>query len=86
MNLVIRTVVTFTSSYFNTTEPKDYFINPCCFGDDVAKWLIEQFKDRGVDTDENPGLLTTAPIIHDVRWHMERNFDLGNDVGGPSII
>jgi hypothetical protein len=55
MNTGIRTVVTFTSSGFNTTEPKDYFINPCCFGDDVAKWLIEQLKNQGVKTDEKPG-------------------------------
>ena len=35
-----RAVVTFGSAAFNMAEPKDYFINPCCFGDDVANWLI----------------------------------------------
>jgi hypothetical protein len=34
MNTQIRTVVTFNSSAFNTTQPKSYFINDCCFGDD----------------------------------------------------
>jgi len=32
----IRTIVSFNSAAFNMTEPKRYFINPCCFGDDVA--------------------------------------------------
>ena len=31
MNSEIRTVVTFESTAFNMAEPKEYFINPCCF-------------------------------------------------------
>jgi hypothetical protein len=146
MHSETRTVVTFTSSGFNTTEPKQYFINPCCYGDDLAKWLIEQFKIQGIDTDEKPGqedfgwyvifsvnrmphcfvfsfrpsedggggewigwvercgalrtflgrrtndvhssavqaihqTLTAAPIIQDVRWHLQRDFDHGNEAG-----
>lgn len=46
----MRTVVTFKSAAFNTTESKDYFINPCCFGDDVAKWLMAELKQRGFQT------------------------------------
>jgi hypothetical protein len=147
MSTAAWTIVTFTSSDFNTTEPKDYFINTCCFGDDVARWLIDQFKGQGIDTDEKPGqedfgwyvifsvnamphcfvfsfrpsddsgggqwigwvercgalrtflgrrtknvdssavevihrTLTSAPIIHDVRWHSQREFDRGNEAGG----
>jgi hypothetical protein len=37
------------------TEPRSYFINPCCFGDDLAKWLIHELRNRGVDTDDDPG-------------------------------
>ena len=37
----IRTVVTFQSSAFNTSERKDYFINNCCYGDDVARVIAE---------------------------------------------
>ena len=40
----MRTLVTFRSSAFNTTQPKDYFINPGCFGDDVAKWLMGELR------------------------------------------
>ncbi|MGH9800366.1 MAG: hypothetical protein ACRD82_08385 [Blastocatellia bacterium] len=37
-----RTHVTFVTKLFNTTEEKDYFINPTCFGDDLAEWLIKR--------------------------------------------
>ncbi len=34
--------ITFTSSQFNCTEVKPHFINPCCFGENLAAWLREQ--------------------------------------------
>jgi hypothetical protein len=55
MESEIRTIVTFESSAFNMTTPKDYFINPCCFGDDVAEWLIGELRKQGMGTDEKPG-------------------------------
>jgi len=54
MESEIRTVVTFESTAFNMTEPKDYFINPCCFGDDVAAWLIRELRREGMGTDDKP--------------------------------
>jgi hypothetical protein len=54
MNSEIRTVVTFESTAFNMAEPKEYFINPCCFGDDVAKWVIGELRKQGVEADEKP--------------------------------
>ncbi len=51
----MRTVVTFRSAAFNTSERRDYFINDGCFGDDVARWLIEALQARGVATDSQPG-------------------------------
>jgi hypothetical protein len=30
---------TFQSSYFDSTTPNAHFINPNCFGEDLAKWL-----------------------------------------------
>src|SRR6185295_1206465 len=51
----IRTLVTFQSPAFNGTERRDYFINDCCYGDDVARWLIEQLRSRGLQTDDEPG-------------------------------
>lgn len=55
MEAVIKSVVTFKSFAFNTTEPKEYFINPCCFGDDVAKWLAAQLRSKGYQAAEEPG-------------------------------
>jgi hypothetical protein len=51
----MKTVVTFESDLFNLIEPKDYFINPCCFGDDLARWLIEKFKGENISVDEEIG-------------------------------
>jgi hypothetical protein len=55
MESEIRTVVTFESTAFNMTEPKDHFINPRCFVDDVAAWLIRELRKQGIGTDEKPG-------------------------------
>jgi hypothetical protein len=57
-------VVTFRSSAFNATDPKPHFINPNCFGDDVARWLIEQFQMRGIRVD-------AAPRQEDFGWFFE---------------
>ena len=51
---VLRNVI-FRSDAFNTSEAKDYFINECCFGDDLARWLIEQLRARGVHAESEPG-------------------------------
>ena len=50
-----RTVVTFQASGFNTSEPRDYFVNPGCFGDDVAHALMKQLRSQGIQTDAEPG-------------------------------
>jgi hypothetical protein len=50
----MRTLVTFKSTAFNTTEEKETFINPGCFGGDVGKWLIQELRARGFHTDEEP--------------------------------
>jgi hypothetical protein len=55
MRAEIRTIVSFTSTAFNIGEPKSHFINACCFGDDLAKWLIQELRDKGVDADREPG-------------------------------
>lgn len=143
MDAKVRTVVTFESTAFNMADPKDYFINPCCFGDDLAKWLIEELRKQGSGTDDEPGqedfgwylnfetagiahtfvighrptgeseagtwfgviernrgffgsifgrrrrgiqpsaadaihaILSTSPLIQDVRWHFKLDFDKG---------
>lgn len=41
---------------------KDYFINPACFGDDVALWLIDKLRQRGI--------ATSAPDQEDFGWYF----------------
>jgi hypothetical protein len=53
--MTIRRNVIFQSEAFNTSEPKDYFINECCFGDDLARWMIAQLQARGIHTEPEPG-------------------------------
>jgi hypothetical protein len=52
---VVLPHVTFRSDRFNTSQPREYFINPECFGDDVAAWLIQELRARGADVDAEPG-------------------------------
>lgn len=71
---MIRRNFIFQSAAFNTTESKDYFINECCFGDDVARWVIERLKARGIHTKPEPGQ-------EDFGWYMtfrvgETDYDL----------
>jgi hypothetical protein len=50
-----RTHVTFVTKLFNTEDVKDYFINPRCFGDDCAQWLIDRLVSQGSEkVDERP--------------------------------
>jgi len=58
------TEATFRSSAFNTSEVKPYFINPCCFGDDLAKWMIARLREIGIQTDGEPGQ-------EDFGWYFE---------------
>ena len=51
----MRAEASFRSSVFNTSDVRDYFINPCCFGDDLAKWLMARLREAGCETDEQPG-------------------------------
>jgi hypothetical protein len=51
----VKTEVQFKSTAFNCTEPRDYFINECCFGDDVCRWLMQKLRERGVQASDEPG-------------------------------
>jgi hypothetical protein len=50
-----RTLVTFQSSAFNTSEVREYFINACCFGDDAANWLMARLRAQGLQVADSPG-------------------------------
>jgi len=50
-----RSAFAFKSNVFNTSVEKDYFLNPGCFGDDVARWLISQLQASGYAAEERLG-------------------------------
>ena len=41
----------FHTSRFNLSIVGDRFINPCCFGEDLAAWLCEKLDARGIHAD-----------------------------------
>ena len=51
----VRTVVTFRSNKFNTSTSKPNYINPECFGDDLAEWLGRELFNAGIATDSKIG-------------------------------
>jgi hypothetical protein len=45
---VDRIDLSFSTDKFNRTEVKSYFINACCFGEDLAQWLVDQLANDGI--------------------------------------
>jgi|RhiMethySRZTD1v2_1073278.scaffolds.fasta_scaffold28848_2 hypothetical protein len=59
-----RTVVVFSCDAFNTSEERPYFLNPGCYGDDVAAALIAALRTQGIATDD-------APDQEDFGWYFD---------------
>jgi hypothetical protein len=55
--------VLFDSNRFNLSEVKAHFINPICFGEDLAGWLRIKLLERGIPTIE--------PDQEDWGWYIE---------------
>ncbi len=55
--------ILFETARFNLSEPKEYFINPGCFGEDLIGWLSEELKAHGV--------VTQRIYQEDWGWEME---------------
>ena len=49
-----RTFVTFRTDRFNTTEVGAHFINPGCFGEDCAAWLVDELRATRVGRVDEP--------------------------------
>lgn len=62
----LNTEVHFRSDAFNCTEAKPYFINPCCFGDDVCRWLMGELERIGYLHEDEP-----EPGQEDFGWYFE---------------
>ena len=63
----MRYDIVFTTSRFNLTEVKEHFINPCCFGEDLAAWLQQQLLAKDVQAH--------APDQEDWGWYTGANFE-----------
>lgn len=59
--------VRFQAPAFNSTEPKAHFINPGCFGDDVANWLKPRLEALGYRVD--------GPGQEDWGWYLVSDRD-----------
>ena len=55
--------MTVETDLFEHREVKPHFINPCCFGEDFAKWLRQQVTDLGA-----AGFELSEPIQEDYGW------------------
>ncbi len=54
--------ILFQTNRFNVSEVKRHFINPCCFGEDLAEWLRQQLTKKGVGAG--------TPYQEDWGWEM----------------
>ena len=66
----MHTDLLFESDRFNLSEVKPHFINPICFGEDVAAWLRSKLIERGI--------ATIAPDQEDWGWYIEAAFNQSN--------
>lgn len=54
--------ILFRTSQFNLSKVGEHFINPCCFGEDVAAWLIPKLADKHIET--------AKPYQEDWGWEL----------------
>src|SRR5438876_11436835 len=54
--------ILFKTGRFNLSKVGDHFINPCCFGEDVARWLRQELTEKKIETRE--------PYQEDWGWEL----------------
>ena len=59
---MIHRDILFETDRFNVSEVKEHFINPCCFGEDLAEWLRQELIKREI-TASAPAKRTGAGIF-----------------------
>ena len=57
--------ILFKTSRFNLSKVGEHFINPCCFGEDLAAWLRMKLIDRNIEAFE--------PYQEDWGWELPAN-------------
>src|SRR5690349_18400205 len=53
----------FQTDRFNLSRPKEYFINECCYGDDLAAWLRGKLAEMSIEA--------TEPAQEDWGWYID---------------
>ena len=69
VNAVSDERLRFRSSNFNLSKVRKHFINPCCFGEDLAAWLVPKLAVRNIQT--------AKPYQEDWGWELPAT--CGND-------
>ena len=59
--------VLFKTDRFNLSEVKPHFINPCCFGEDLAAWMKAKLIERNA-------LVRQEPAQEDWGWHFRAQY------------
>lgn len=54
--------VLFRSDRFNLSKLGEHFVNPCCFGEDLAQWFRKKLSERGIAVRE--------PYQEDWGWEL----------------
>jgi hypothetical protein len=60
----------FRTSRFNLSKVGAHFINPCCFGEDLAAWLAEKLTERGIEAGQ--------PYQEDWGWEFRATTSTGS--------
>lgn len=66
------------------TKARDYFINPRCFGDDVAEWIIGELRKQGMKTDEKPGQEDFGWYLNFEAAGIDHTFVIGHRPNGET--
>jgi hypothetical protein len=61
----LRDDISLTTDLFEHREVKPHFINPCCFGEDFATWLLSELVPL-----RDAGFELSAPIQEDYGWGL----------------
>lgn len=59
--------ILFRTSRFNLSKVEKHFINPCCFGEDLAGWLGPRLSSKGVETG--------PPYQEDWGWEVPAQYE-----------
>lgn len=70
--------ILFDTNRFNLSEVKEHFINPGCFGEDLAVWLRAKLIERGI-----PRISRTFAVSRWPNRTIDRPFARGGRLDDP---